>query len=153
MGRYIFYPHRSDICFFIQQGTGESHFMKQGLMPILFLIFITSLCDTINQLFLKSAINSLNASVPPNIFKVFRFIIKLITVPRVWFSFAFSILSLCVWLLVLSKAELNFAFSIDSMHYILIALSSKFILREKVGLKRTFGTFFIIIGIILVSLS
>lgn len=109
--------------------------MKQGLMPILSSIFITSLCDTINQLFLKSAINSLNASIPPNIFKVFRFIIKLIMVPRAWIGFAFNILSLCVWLLVLSKAELNFAFSIDSMHYIFIALSSKFILREKSALN------------------
>lgn len=127
--------------------------MKQGLVFILFLIVITSICDTINQLFLKSAINSLNASIPPNIFKVMRFIIKLITLPRVWVSFLFSILSLCVWLFILSKVDLNFAFSVDSMHYIFIVFASRFILKEKVGFKRTFGTLFIILGIILVSLS
>ena len=127
--------------------------MKQGLFLILFLIVLTSICDTVNQLFLKSAINSLNTSISANIIKVLQFIIRLIMIPRLWISFAFSVLSLCIWLLVLSKADLNFAFSVDSMHYIFIAFASKLILKEKVGFKRAFGTLFIILGIILVSLS
>jgi uncharacterized membrane protein len=127
--------------------------MKQGLAYILFLIVLTSICDTINQLFLKSAINSLDVSLSANIKKVLEFIIKLIRVPRIWGSFLFAALSLCIWLFVLSKADLNFAFSLDSMHYIFIALASKLVLKEKIGFKRWFGTIFIAIGIILVSLS
>jgi len=127
--------------------------MKESLIFILFLIVLTSICDTINQLFLKSAINSLNASLTGNILKILRFILKLIIMPRVWIGFLFAVLSLCIWLFVLSKADLNFAFSADSMHYIFIALASRFVLKEKVGLKRWAGTIFIILGIILVSLS
>lgn len=127
--------------------------MKEGLTFIFFLIVLTGICDTINQLFLKSAINSLSLSSPITIIKIIKFIIELIRVPRVWISFLFSVLSLCIWLFVLSKVDLNFAFSIDSMTYIFIAFASKHILKEKVGLRRWFGTISIIIGIILVSLS
>lgn len=127
--------------------------MKEGLFLILFLIVLTSICDTVNQLFLKSAINSLGVSLSANIIKIIQFMIKLAKIPRVWVGFLFSVLSLCIWLIVLSKADLNFAFSVDSMHYIFIALASQLILKEKVGLRRWLGTTFIIIGIIVVSLS
>ncbi|MDO8661819.1 MAG: EamA family transporter [Candidatus Omnitrophota bacterium] len=126
--------------------------MKQGLPFILSLIAFTSVCDTINQLFLKSAINSLH-SPKGNIRAVLNFILKLIMVPRVWVSFLFSIISLCIWLFVLSQVDLSFAFSADSMHYIFIALTSRFILKEKVSLKRWVGIILIVAGIMMVSLS
>ena len=126
--------------------------MHPSLFFILFLIMLTSICDTINQLFLKSAINSIE--VPAfSLKKIFRFIIKLILIPRIWLGFCFTVISLCIWLFVLSKADLNFAFSADSMHYIFIALASRFVLKEKLGSKRWLGTFCIIIGIVFVSLS
>ena len=127
--------------------------MRQGLFFILSLIALTSICDTINQLFLKSAINSLSLSSPITVVKIIKFIIELIRVPRVWVSFLFSVLSLCIWLLVLSKVDLNFAFSLDSMTYIFVAIASKKILKEKVGFKRWSGTILIMLGIVLVSLS
>ncbi|MFA4989544.1 MAG: EamA family transporter [Candidatus Omnitrophota bacterium] len=126
--------------------------MREKLVFILFLIALTSICDTMNQLFLKSAINSL---IPPrgNVKAILRFIIKLIAVPRVWLSFLFSLISLCIWLFVLSQVDLSFAFSADSMHYIFIALASRFILKERVSLKRWMGITLIVLGIALVSLS
>jgi len=127
--------------------------MKEGLLIILSLIALTSLCDTINQLFLKSAIDSLNFSLTFNIIKIFKFILQLLIKPRLWLGFVFSVISLCIWLLVLSKADLNFAFSADSMHYIFIALASRFILKEKITSLRWLGTGLIIVGIIFVSLS
>jgi len=127
--------------------------MKPSLSFIIFLIILTSICDTINQLFLKSAINSLKASLSANIIKILRFIIRLVLIPRVWISFFFSVLSLCIWLFVLSKIDLNLAFSLDSMHYIFIAFASSAFLKEKVGFKRWLGTISIIIGIIFVSLT
>ncbi len=127
--------------------------MKEGLLIVLSLIALTSLCDTINQLFLKSAINSLNFTPTFNIIKIFKFIFQLVINPRLWLGFVFSVISLCIWLLVLSKAELNFAFSADSMHYIFIALASRLILKERFSSLRWLGTGLIISGIVIVSLS
>ena len=126
--------------------------MKVGIFFIIFLIVLTSICDTISQLILKSAINSLGANIS-SIRKIFGFIIKLILVPWIWIGLIFSCLSLFIWLFVLSKADLNLAFSVDSMHYIFIAFASSLILKEKVGLKRWMGTIIIMAGIVLVTLS
>jgi uncharacterized membrane protein len=127
--------------------------MKQGLLVTLFMISLTSLCDTVNQLFLKSAIDSLNFGGKFNLARIFKFIFQLLIRPRVWLSFVFSVISLCIWLLVLSKADLNFAFSADSMHYIFIALASRFILKEKFSCLRWLGTGLIVLGIVFVSLN
>ncbi|MBM3243298.1 MAG: hypothetical protein FJZ12_00440 [Candidatus Omnitrophica bacterium] len=126
--------------------------MREGVLFTLFLIALTSACDTINQIFLKSAVNSLDAP-PGNIVKILKFIFRLIRIPRVWLSFLFSLISLCIWLFVLSRADLSFAFSADSMHYIFIAVASRFILKEKVGLRRWVGIIFIIIGITIISFT
>lgn len=127
--------------------------MQKGLPLILFLISLTSICDTINQLFLKSAINSLTIPSPITIPRIIKFIFKLLHTPRLWLSFLFSTLSLCFWLFILSRADLSFAFAADSMHYVFIAVASYFILKEKVGPKRWIGTILITIGIALISLS
>ncbi len=127
--------------------------MKTGLLIVLSLIALTSLCDTINQLFLKSAIDSLNFTPTFNILRIFKFIGRLLIKPRLWLGFIFSVTSLCIWLLVLSKVDLNFAFSADSMHYIFIALASWLILKEKFSSLRWLGTALIIAGIVIVSLS
>ncbi|MDD5119916.1 MAG: EamA family transporter [Candidatus Omnitrophica bacterium] len=127
--------------------------MKEGLLVVLFLIALTSLCDTINQLFLKSAINSLNFTPTFSITNIFKFIFQLILKPRLWLGFVFSAVSLCIWLVVLSKADLNFAFSADSMHYIFIALASRLILKEKFSSLRWLGTGLIVLGIIIISFT
>ncbi len=127
--------------------------MREGLWLILFLIALTSLCDTISQLFLKSTINSLNFVFTFNLVKISKFIFRLLITPRLWLGFVFSVISLCIWLLVLSKADLNFAFSVDSMHCIFIAVASRIILKERFTYLRWLGTGFIVAGIIFVSLS
>jgi drug/metabolite transporter (DMT)-like permease len=127
--------------------------MKEGLGIVLFLIALTSLCDTVNQLFLKSTIDSLQFRPTLNIIKIFKFIFQLLIKPRLWLGFVFSVTSLCIWLVVLSKADLNFAFSADSMHYIFIALASRFVLKEKMGYWRWLGTGLIVVGIVFLSLG
>ncbi len=127
--------------------------MKSSLFTVLSLIVLTSICDTVNQLFLKSSIDSFEALETNSVGKILRFVFKLVSIPRVWIGGLFALLSLCIWLVVLSKADLNFAFSVDSMHYIFIALASQYILKERVGLRRWLGTLLIVVGIFLVSLS
>jgi uncharacterized membrane protein len=126
--------------------------MKQNIIFIIFLIFVTDICDTVSQLLLKSSINSLDFHVG-SIKKVIKLVVQLIKIPRVLIGFVFSTLSLLMWLFVLTKADLNFAFSIDSMRYILIALASVLILKEKINIIRWLGIFTVICGITLVAIG
>ncbi len=126
--------------------------MKQNLFFIIFLIFVTDICDTISQLLLKSSINSLDLHIN-TIKKAIRLVIQLLRTPRVLIGSFFSALSLFIWLLVLTRSDLNFAFSIDSMRYILIALASVSILKEKINTMRWLGIFAVACGIILVAIG
>lgn len=126
--------------------------MKINVFLFILLLVITSSCDTISQLLLKNAINSLGIDVS-GLKKIFRFILRLVLIPWVWTGLIFSCISLFVWLFVLSKVDLNLAFSVDSMHYIFIAFASRSVLKERVGFKRWAGTIFIVLGIVLVSLT
>ncbi|MCX5700957.1 MAG: hypothetical protein NTZ63_05400 [Candidatus Omnitrophica bacterium] len=126
--------------------------MTAYILLAVVLILITDFCDTASQLFLKSAINSLDLHVN-SIKKAILLAINLIKVPRVWFGFFFSVVSLSIWLYVLTKYDLNFAFSIDSMRYILITLASALILKEKVSVMRWLGIFAVVCGIALVAIG
>ena len=126
--------------------------MKQNLLFIIFLIFITDIFDTVSQLLLKSSVNSLDLHIN-TVKKVIHLVIQLTKTLRVWIGFIFSALSLLMWLFVLTKSDLNFAFSIDSMRYILIALASVAILKEEIGITRWVGIFAVICGIMLVAIG
>ena len=126
--------------------------MKQSIIFIIFLIFVTDIFDTASQLLLKSSINSLDFHVD-SISRVIKLIVQLIKIPRVLIGFVFSILSLLMWLFVLTKADLNFAFSIDSLRYILITLASVLVLKEKIRMMRWLGIFAVICGIMLVAIG
>jgi len=126
--------------------------MKQNIIFIIFLIFITDICDTVSQLLLKYSINSLDSQVN-SIKKVINLVVHLLKTPRVLVGFVFSTISLLMWLFVLTKADLNFAFSIDSMRYILIALASVIFLKEKIRFTRWLGIFAVICGIALVAIG
>lgn len=153
MGRDIVDPYRGNPGFLEQQREVRAANMREGVLITLFMIALTSLCDTVNQLFLKSAIDSLNFGAKFNFIRIFKFIFQLLAKPQIFLSFIFSVISLCIWLLVLSRADLNFAFSADSMHYIFIALASRFILKERFSYLRWLGTGLIVIGITFVSLN
>lgn len=126
--------------------------MKQNVLFVIFLIFVTDIFDTVSQLALKSSINSLDLHIN-TVKKVINLVIQLIKIPRVWIGFIFSALSLLMWLFVLTKSDLNFAFAMDSMRYILIALASVLVLREKISITRWIGIFAVICGIILVAIG
>ena len=126
--------------------------MKQNLFFIIFLIFLTDICDTVSQLLLKSSINLLDLHVN-TVKKVIKLMIQLIGSPRVLIGFVFSALSLLIWLFVLTKSDLNFAYSMDSMRYILIALASVFVLKERINIVRWLGIFAVICGIVIVAIG
>lgn len=124
--------------------------MTQGILFIIGLIALSDLCDTVNQLLLKSSINTVGLHIN-TVRKALRLILQLIKMPRIWLSFLFSIISLVIWLFVLTKSDLNLAFSLDSMRYIMIALASMFFLKEEIGLTRWLGIICVVAGIMLVA--
>jgi drug/metabolite transporter (DMT)-like permease len=113
---------------------------------------LSDLIDAVSQTFLKKAVNFLDAEVN-SVKKALVFVLSLVRLKLVWFSFALSIISLAIWFLVLTRAELSFAYSVDSMRYIFVALASLFFLKERIGPLRWLGIGSIVCGILIVSIS
>lgn len=124
--------------------------MMYGILTLIGLIALTDACDTISQLLLKHSINTLDLHID-TIRKALKFVLRLARSPLVWWGFLFSTISLVVWLFVLTKAPLNFAYSLDSMRYVMIALASVIVLKEKVGMVRWLGIFSVVMGIAMVA--
>lgn len=57
------------------------------------------------------------------------------------------------WLVALSLAPLSYTYPFASLSYALIAVTSFFLLREKIGLLRLAGILTICAGVLLVALS
>ncbi len=126
--------------------------MTGSLAFVIFLIVLTSVCDTVNHLGLKVCADAVDLEVV-GAGTVVRFALRLIRMPLAWVSILFSFLSLFIMLYAMTMASLSLAFSLDSMHHVFIALGSRFFLKEKVGGRRWLGTVTIMIGIVLVALS
>jgi len=126
--------------------------MKSPLALMIFWIFLSDVCDTVSQLVLKSCINSLGWNID-SVKKALQLAFELAKIPVAWVGFIFSIFSLLIWLFVLRHSDLNLAFCVDSMRYILIALASMAVLKEKISFMRWAGIFSVVCGITLVVLG
>jgi drug/metabolite transporter (DMT)-like permease len=126
--------------------------MNGSLAFVIFLIVLTSVCDTVNHLGLKVCADAVDLEVV-GLGTVARFALRLLRMPLAWVSIFFSFLSLFLMLYAMTMASLSLAFSLDSMHHVFIALASRFFLKESVGWRRWLGTASIMIGIVLVALS
>jgi drug/metabolite transporter (DMT)-like permease len=124
--------------------------LSTELIFVLFLIVLTSICDTINHLGLKVCADAAGIKVV-GVATALHFAFRIMKMPLAWLSVFFSLLSLFLWIFVLTKAELSFAFSLDSMHHVFILVAAKFILKEDVGSRRWLGTIAIMVGIFLVA--
>jgi drug/metabolite transporter (DMT)-like permease len=126
--------------------------MTGSLAFVIFLIVLTSVCDTINHLGLKVCADGVDLEVV-GIRTVVPFALRLLRRPLAWVSIFVSLLSLFIMLYAMTMASLSLAFSLDSMHHVFIALASRTLLKERVSLHRWLGTVCIMAGIVLVALS
>ncbi len=63
------------------------------------------------------------------------------------------VISVVVWLLVLSRVQVSYAYPLLSVGYIVVALASKALFNEPVGLVRWTGIIIICIGVYLITRS
>lgn len=127
--------------------------MSIGQYVVVFvLVTLISLAESAAQVCFKTAVDKLN--MPAHTFREMLLLSwRLLFFFRVWVGMWMGLAILGMWITVLGMSDLNFAFSLSSIHYIFIALSAKFILKERVGRNRWLATLLITIGIAIVSVS
>lgn len=126
---------------------------KEGknLKMLIGLILLSVILAAVAQLTLKHGMNQVTAA-NDGVAKLDAGSLKLmVTNLSVLGGLVIFGLSAVVWLLVLSRASLSFAYPFASLGYVLIVLSSRFVLHEQVPLLRWAGVACIVVGIVLVA--
>jgi len=118
----------------------------------LFLVFIDFL-ETFAQFCFKKTASSESSLQVKAFTDAVHFIWSVIPSPFLWLGLISVLMIFAIWSTVLSKIDLSVAVPVCSFSYITIPLISMFYFHEKISTLRWFGIFFIIFGIIFVSLS
>ena len=116
------------------------------------LIFIESLETFVQFCFKKAALVS-NDFVIKNLDGFIHFCINVISSPFLWLGLFSVLLIFIIWSTILSKIDLSVAAPAGSFSFITIPLVSIIFLHEKISALRWLGIFFILIGVLLVSIS
>ena len=115
-------------------------------------IILSVLANFIHQVLLKSVaiqIEDFNRSFDEIFFlcKSYIFNVNFIL------SICFFVLSSILWILGLKKITLSKAIALTSINFILIVVYSSEVLNEELSLKKTLSCIFIVVGVLLISIS
>jgi drug/metabolite transporter (DMT)-like permease len=128
-------------------------FKKKLTFKILsFLIFIDGL-ETLTQFCFKKSTFSLGNFQMKAFQDIFTFLYGVLSSPFLWLGLLSVMATFIIWSTILSKIDLSVAVPVCSFSYVTIPLVSIIFLHEKISLLRWSGIFFILVGVIFVSLS
>lgn len=128
-------------------------FKKKLTLKILILLVFSDILETFTQFCFKKGALSGSGSIVADISDLWVFLSGVFSSPFLWIGFASVLLTFVIWSMALSKIDLSVAVPIASFSYILVPITSIIFLHEKITLLRWSGIFFILIGVIFVSLS
>lgn len=126
---------------------------KRITLKILLFIILSDIFETlIHFCFKKGTLTQAHLDIH-NISDGISFLSGVFSSYFLWLGIIFALLTFIVWSTILSKIDLSVAVPIASFSYILVPLISAIALGERVSLFRWVGIFFILTGVIFVSLS
>ena len=128
-------------------------FKKKVTLKILLLLIACDILETaIHFFFKKSALVQSNVAVV-DLATALEFFKGVFVSPFLWAGLFTVFAIFIIWSMVLTKIDLSVAVPIASFSYILVPLVSIIFLHEQITALRWIGVFFVLIGVILVSLS
>ncbi|MDD5194665.1 MAG: EamA family transporter [Candidatus Omnitrophica bacterium] len=122
-------------------------------LGIFLLLASTDLLETLVQFCFKKCALAQAGVVVSTFSQGVAFAGAVLLSPYLWFGLATVFVLFAIWAGVLSRIDLSVAVPVASLSYITIPLVSIIFLHEAVSLLRWIGIAFIIIGVIMVSLS
>ena len=119
--------------------------MTASLATLLLLLGSVT-CDVTGQVCFKLGIGDEDAvaGAPSLLHKVFHS-------PWVALGVAVYALEFVFWFAVLSRTQLSIAFPFTALGYVGVVLASRFILNERISLRRWVGIGTIVVGVVLVT--
>jgi len=128
-------------------------FKKKVTLKILLLLIASDVLETSIQFFFKKSALAQQEFAVTGISSAVVFLRAAFASPFLWAGLIAVAAVFIIWSGILSRIDLSVAVPIASFSYILVPLASIIFLHEKITVLRWTGIFFILAGVILVSLS
>jgi len=128
-------------------------FKKKLTLKILLLLIVSDILETSIQFFFKKSALAQHGFVVTDLAGAAVFLRAVFSSPFLWAGLISVAAVFIIWSGVLSRIDLSVAVPIASFSYILVPLVSIIFLHEKITVLRWLGIFFILAGVVLVSLS
>ena len=123
------------------------------MLKIVLLVLLAEVFTAVGQVMLKAGANNTGAYNLRDPLHNIRFIKDALSQPVLWAGLFAMGLGLAVWVIALAQGDLSLVFSLGSMQYVIILFAAHFFLGEKIDRMKALGTFLVIFGIILITLS
>ncbi len=129
--------------------------MRKNTLTLKIIAFLVSsdILETFTQFCFKKSALSESAFQIVSPLDIFIFVKTVLLSGFLWLGILSVILTFIIWSAILSKIDLSVAVPIASLSYILVPLASSIFLHEKIITLRWLGIFFILSGVIFVSIS
>ena len=115
------------------------------------LILCSVFLATTGQLLLKTGMGRVGYVDTQRITRPLQLIWQVVRTWEVMLGLTLFVLSAVSWLIVVSRVPLSFAYPFVGITYVLLALFSKFVLKEHVPTLRWLGVALIVAGVVLVG--
>jgi len=124
------------------------------MIKIILLVLISEIFTAAGQVLLKKSANAAGSS--HNLRQLSghaRLLKEVASQPTLWFGFAAMAVGLIVWIIALAQGDLSLVYPLGSIQYIIILFSAHFFLGEKIDKMKLVGTFLVVAGIVLITVS
>lgn len=126
---------------------------KRLTFNILLFLVLCDVFETLTQYCFKKGAMSVGPFTISNMSDVLQFLRAAFSSGYLWMGLASVTLIFVIWSGILSKIDLSVAVPVASFSYVLVPIVSIIFLHEKINALRWVGIFFILAGVISVSLS
>ena len=123
------------------------------MTKIVLLILASTTFTGIGQVFFKKAVKPLETPNLRQAGSYGTFLRGVLTSPLIWLGFLTIGSGIVVWLIALAQTELSVAFPIGSLQYLVILVTARIFLGERIDRMKLMGTMLVIAGICLISAS
>lgn len=126
---------------------------KKITLKLLCLLVFSDVLETFTNLCFKKGALSGGQVMAGKFPDIFIFLGRVFSSPFIWLGLLSVAMTFIIWSALLSRIDLSVAVPVASFSYVLVLLASAVFLGEKISFLRWTGVLFILLGVILVSLS
>jgi drug/metabolite transporter (DMT)-like permease len=123
------------------------------MIKLIILVIIAELFTAAGQMLLKATANSAEPRSLRSIEGHAGLLKDVFRKPALWAAFPAMAAGLVLWIVALAQGDLSLVFSLGSLQYIVILFGAHFLLGERIDRMKFIGTFLVVFGIVLISLS